>query len=274
MDRKQAYRNAIGSCNMKIFFLVTCLLWAIQCGPIGDFHIIKQVDPSTVSSDEEQVPLEEEPSSNPSGVDQSTTDETASRPDKDSASDNEMVQEDKESDPNEVIGEPNEALIDDLDSDLVEYELSSGRMLLGGDSNIFDEENIGCADGELKVTDHEEDLDLELKVNQESDFSILLENVCGLDYEGARILISDKSEVILYDFELEIGQTDYRFPPEGFTVTLGVGIYDVKMILGRKERRGPFGVVVLGQDIDSISVGAIKVSLASNVAIYGDFTSE
>ncbi|NRA46985.1 MAG: hypothetical protein HRU09_18715, partial [Oligoflexales bacterium] len=171
-------------------------------------------------------------------------------------------------------GDEGEQTTDPEESNNIELELTSGRMLLGGNDDIFAEENVGCADGELRTDKHEEDLDLELKVKKASEFSISLEDVCGLDYEGARLHVTDKDGTVLYDYDLEPGLKEYRFPPEGFSVTLEEGIYDLKVVLGRKDIRGPLGIFVWGQDIDSVSVGAIKISLTEDVVVFGDFTTE
>ena len=48
---------------MKLIMSVICIFLMVQCGPVGDFHVIKQVDSDAASdgdhegqANEEQVP--------------------------------------------------------------------------------------------------------------------------------------------------------------------------------------------------------------------------
>lgn len=265
---------------MKFIFSILCITLLVQCGPIEDLNIIKQ---SKKDSDAENTAapgdLEsrqgEEPG-NESSSDEGKTEEQDETNTEETEETEELGDLSEEQDKAEEMPENDSKEVPTVEQGLKEVVLQSDRVLLGGGTNVFNEENAGCAQGELRNIDNIEDLDLEIKVHQATEFVLTLEKVCGLDYEGAKIIITNMDDEIVYEQDLEIGMKEYRFPQKDSKINFGEGIYDLKISMGKKDVRGPLGIFVLSQDIDSVSVGEIKLSLNNpeDVSIFGDFTTE
>ena len=249
--------------SMKILLAFLCLVFLPRCGPLKELNQTEENSQSAISEKKGKVVEEDENSD-------STSKESEEHNNKSKDDKMQNADEGKDNTP----PPPQEDAESPTEPQLKEIKLNMNRMLIGGDTNIFEEENVGCAKGELRSADYEKSLDIELKVTEaRSEFSLLLGKICGLDYEGAKLEFFDSAGEIPYKLDLEPGQTEFRFPPEGDHIPLEEGIYDLKLTLGEVEERGLFGFVT-GYDLDSAVIGDITVSMTETIILFGDFTTE
>ncbi|MFK7827416.1 MAG: hypothetical protein AB8G05_24945 [Oligoflexales bacterium] len=146
------------------------------------------------------------------------------------------------------------------------------KMEDGGLFTPTDEKNDDCATGQLDAPEQHKLLTPGLHVLETSAFKITLTEICGVDYEGARIELLDNNGDVVIGSDIPVGTSEFKFPPDIVTdngattesaIFLTKGVYSLKINAGVKN-------YFLNKDTDAYSIGSVVMDYYGSVNVSYD----